>query len=757
MNQPVTWLYRALLAVLAPLVVCAALEAGLRLAGYGHPSGFLIPDPDAPGYLRTNPAFASLFLPDTFDLRPLNFRVAAAKPAGALRVVVLGESAAQGVPVPSFGFAPQLRAQLRALYPGRTIEVLDTGIVAVNSHVLYRIARDMTACHPDLYVVYAGNNEVVGPYGPGCAYLNRMPPLWVIRLSVALRGTRTGQWLGRLIGRFRGSGARKPEWGGMSMFVHDGVRGDDPRLQAVYANFRANLQGISDIARRAGVPVLFCTVVANWKDCAPFFSLHRADLPAGERAEWEKVFRPGVLAWRLGRREHARILLTQALRLDDQYADTWYLLGRIDLDEGRVSAARSELGAALHWDGLRFRPDGPINAAIRDVAKGRLVDLALLMGADPASTQPIAGRPWLFEHVHFDWPGNAFIARTLAARIAGRPAPLDDAACAAAVGYTAHERLGVLQEDDTIVRKPPFTQQLTYRQDQARLAREMAAARRAAEDPAELRRAEDSVDAARARDPGNSDLVGIAEGIEDDRGELPAALADARRLETLLPSEVGLVADEVGLLVRLQRLADARERLVGTADPEAELAPAWADYFIASRQWDDAGAYFSRQTRLHPDLAPLRVLWADVLAQDPDGHPEAFRQYEEGLQVEPGNAAALDGWVALLAGDHRESEAAALSLARAPDQPQNQANDLRAVKACESAGDQAGAARWMEAAETCGPVNATFELTLALKLFRLGRHDEMLERLAVAHRLSLDEGNPAVTAAIARLIARFGG
>jgi hypothetical protein len=195
LNGSVTWLYRALLAIGGPLLVLAALELGLRLGGYGHSPAFLIPDPDRPGFLRTNPAFASLFLPASFDLRPLNFRVAAQKPPNTLRVVVLGESAAQGVPVPSFGFAPQLRAQLRACYPGRNIEVIDTGIVAINSHVIYRIARDVRMLQPDWFVVYAGNNEVVGPYGPGCAYLNRMPPLWVIRLSVALRGTRTGQWL----------------------------------------------------------------------------------------------------------------------------------------------------------------------------------------------------------------------------------------------------------------------------------------------------------------------------------------------------------------------------------------------------------------------------------------------------------------------------------------------------------------------------------------------------------------------------------
>jgi hypothetical protein len=52
-------------------------------------------------------------------------------------------------------------------------------------------------------------------------------------------------------------------------------------------------------------------------------------------------------------------------------------------------------------------------------------------------------------------------------------------------------------------------------------------------------------------------------------------------------------------------------------------------------------------------------------------------------------------------------------------------------------------------------VNATFELTLALKLYRLKRTGEMMTRLAEARNLSRFEGNPAVTESIGRLIARM--
>jgi hypothetical protein len=112
------WLLRALTVMVIPALLLLALEGALRLANYGRPAGFLIPD-EKTGWFRTNPDFAGFFLPRNFDLRPLNFRIAAQKAPNALRVVVLGESAAQGVPAPAFGFAPQLGGAFRAREPGR--------------------------------------------------------------------------------------------------------------------------------------------------------------------------------------------------------------------------------------------------------------------------------------------------------------------------------------------------------------------------------------------------------------------------------------------------------------------------------------------------------------------------------------------------------------------------------------------------------------------------------------------------------------
>ena len=763
------WAARGALALAVPVLFLLALEGGLRVAGYGKPATFLIPD-DRPGWYRTNPDFAGLFLPGNFDLRPLNLRLARHKPANTVRIVVLGESAAQGVPVPSFGFAPQLRAQLRQRYPGREFEVIDTGIVAVNSHVVYQVARELAGFEPDLFIVYAGNNEVVGPYGPGCAYLSRMPPLWVIRASVFVRSTRTGQWLASLIGRISSSGGRAAEWGGMSMFVDNAVAADDPRLDAVYGAFAENLRGIVRAASGAGAKTLLCTVVANLRDCPPFLSRHGSRFEASDLAAWRSAHERGRLAWILGDSAEARAQLDKALRIDPEFADTSFMMGTLDLQSGDIAPARRHFVDALHFDALRFRPDPQINRVIRGVAAeglagASLLDAAVEMGSDPASKGPICGRDLLFEHVHLDWRGNfelaRMMARSSAAALSGRDPGesgwLESAACAGALGYTPHERLPMLLGIDVLVRKPPFTNQLTYVDDQARMAREIEVATRDRTAPGTLLDAARTAEDALAEDPGNPALAGILEGIDLDKGDTGGALAMARRVAELVPSDFALAADQASILMRMGRLDEAGRILTGASSSGADLdllCPVLRDFWIRSARLGEGVAFLGKALSLRPRDTRLRIVRGELFRASGDT-AAAEREFRGVLAMDPSSEDALEALVGILNDAGKGEDAARQSADSAPSQPRNQQNHLRAAKYFESRGDRDGLVGCLLAAERSGPVNATFELTLALKLYQLKRMDAMMEHLGEARRLSAFEGNPEVTDSITGLIARM--
>lgn len=764
------WLFRLGLVLAAPVVFFLGLEGVLRLAGYGRDTAFFIPD-EQPGYVRTNPDYTALFLPASFDLRPLHYRVAVKKPANTVRIVVLGESATQGIPSPAFAFVPQLRALLRARYPDKAIEVINTGVVAINSHVVYQIARDAARLSPDLFVVYMGNNEVVGPYGPGSAYLSAMPPLWMIRASAWTKSTRTGQLLGAVASRL--AGARKPagEWGGMAMFLEHAVRGDDPRLETTYANFEANLRDIVRVAEGAGAKIVLCTVVSNLKDCPPFLSLNQADLTETDRVEWQAAFTAGKLAWKLGEAESAEASLHTALRLDPQYADTHFMIGSLALQQGETDRARRHLLEAQQWDALRFRPSPRLNEIVRIIAResrdGTLVDAALALGSDPDATGDIPGRELMLEHVHPDWEGNHRIARLMAEGVEralfatqpGRGSWLDSAGTAAAIGYTPAERFNVLQRAALITREPPFPNQLTYAQDQARTAREIAAAGIVRRDQTALRQTQATVQAAIANDSGNPDLARLAIELADDLGDLPAALAEVRRAQTLQPANFALFADEAIKLARLGRFEEAEKLLLATAancTPRdlAKLTPAIADFYTRTKRHADGRRWFDEALTRQPASGPLRF-YRGRLAQAAGDAAAAETDYRAVLVAEPTNEAALEALVSQLTARGETKEAEELCLKHARSQPNNQANHLRAAQVLETRGQPGEAAQALQAAVRSGPAALPVHLRLGNLLYREGRRDEALDQLATAWRLSLEEDDREVTASIRELIGRI--
>jgi tetratricopeptide (TPR) repeat protein len=340
---------------------------------------------------------------------------------------------------------------------------------------------------------------------------------------------------------------------------------------------------------------------------------------------------------------------------------------------------------------------------------------------------------------------------------AGDAGWLDSESCAAALAYTVHERLPMLLRIDVLTRKPPFTNQLTHVEDEAVMAREIDAALGNARDPVVAARAADVAKAAIAHDPENPALAGILEGIELDTGNLDGALAEARRAAGLLPRDYALSADQASILIRLGRLDEAGDILMAAARTGADLdliGPVLVEYWTRSRRFADGESFLDGAIARRPGDTRPRLFLAGLVRAS-GNNAGAEREYRTALAADPSSQDALEGLVAVLEDEGRHDEAARESLAAADHQPGNQANSLRASKACEAAGDVNGFVRQLEAAELSGPVNATFELTLALKLYQLGRMDEMLSHLALARTLSAGEGDPAVTDSIVRLIARM--
>ncbi|HUO87304.1 MAG TPA: hypothetical protein VM617_07920, partial [Thermoanaerobaculia bacterium] len=214
------WVFPLVTAVAVPALLLAALEGGLRLAGYGAPATFLVPiaegTPDG-GVLTTNPRFGWRFFPPALAREPVVTRLAADKPEGTVRIVLLGGSAAMGTPDAAFGVGRMLEALLSESFPDRRFEVVNAAMAAINSHVVRVIGRELADHSPDAFLVYLGNNEVVGPSGPGTVFAAFSTSLPLVRAGVWLQGTRTGQLLRDAAGRLGGrdDAAYLARWRGM--------------------------------------------------------------------------------------------------------------------------------------------------------------------------------------------------------------------------------------------------------------------------------------------------------------------------------------------------------------------------------------------------------------------------------------------------------------------------------------------------------------------------------------------------------------
>ncbi|HXY00848.1 MAG TPA: hypothetical protein VEI54_07990, partial [Candidatus Limnocylindrales bacterium] len=162
------WLPRIAFAIAVPVLLLALTEGALRLFHVGYSTSLM-----EPCTIHGRPSscynlfFPAPFFPPGMIKTPQFFSLTPEKPQNAYRIVVLGESAAMGDPDPAYGFSRYLEVMLRERFPATKFEVVNTGMVAINSHVSLLIARDLAPYKPDFYLVYAGSNEVVGPYGPG--------------------------------------------------------------------------------------------------------------------------------------------------------------------------------------------------------------------------------------------------------------------------------------------------------------------------------------------------------------------------------------------------------------------------------------------------------------------------------------------------------------------------------------------------------------------------------------------------------------
>jgi tetratricopeptide (TPR) repeat protein len=464
------WIFRVM-ALFVPLLLLAMVEVFLRMSGYGYPTSFFLKQRiNGQDVLTDNRQFGIRFFPRTIARTPQPVMFSPHKAPGTTRIFVFGESTAMGDPEPAFGLPRMLQAMLELKFPSNRFEVINVAMTAINSHVIREIAQDCVPLEGDVWLIYMGNNEVVGPFGSGTIFGPQAPSLAFIRASLWLKRFRVVQ----LLSSFRERGPT--EWGGMEMFLKQRMHRNDPRMATVQDHFRNNLDDIIRMGDEAGTKVFVGTVAVNLRDCPPFASMHRS-LTRKEGPSFENPFVQGVELMASNRFTEAyalfnRVPRSTSVRGEDEFAELFYHLAQCELALGSKATARTNFNLAKEFDQLRFRADDQINASIRLHASNKhtpekLVDVERWMMA--ASSNGIAGAEFFYEHVHFNFNGTYLLTRAFfdelvktlppsitAHGVAGTPSIED---CARRLAWTDWERLQVFEEVCQRLQRAPFTQQ----------------------------------------------------------------------------------------------------------------------------------------------------------------------------------------------------------------------------------------------------------------------------------------------------------
>ena len=686
------WLFSLVGFVLLPLLALAGLELVLRLAGCGYATAFFqrirIGNQEC---LVENDKFGLRFFPPELAVGPPPVVMKVNKGARAYRIFLLGESAALGDPAPAYGAGRYLQMLVRERFPGVEFEVICGALTAINSHAVLPIARECARHQGDLWIVYMGNNEMVGPFGATAVLGSQSPPLWQVRLSLWVQQTRLGQVLLSLGRKLAGSAKHRSSWGEMQMFMENRIAPQDARKEVVYRSFRRNLEAILWAGRRAGVPIILCTVGVNLKDCPPFGSLLEAGLTAADGQAHAGLCAAALKAEAAGDFAGAAQKLEQAARIDPRFAELQFRWGEcllrlsrnrsaavpipnressppensgarqgaatgrlaVETNAGETpaaAAARGHFRAARDDDALPFRADSALNVIIGQAARQFAgPGLALCDAAAAFATNSpvgIAGSEAFWEHVHFNFDGNYLLARAwaeaaerfLPAAATNRAAAgwASQAACEQRLGLTEWNRCAVLEDLLQRLSRPPFTGQLNHAQRVEEVRGQMRA----------MRRGMDRAAAAKAR---AVYLAALKEAPEDHRlhenfaqfleavGELPQAVAEWQRVRGLIPQHPAAYLQAGRLLVRQGELAAGRGLLLQAMKMRPGLAEGWlelGDIHALEGELELALKEYERARQLAPqDPRPYyhigKALW------QLNCRPEAGASLRHALQLRP--------------------------------------------------------------------------------------------------------------------------
>lgn len=650
------WLFRAAAILVVPAILFAITESALRLAGYGYDTRFFVErEIGGKQFLVQNEHFSRRFFPPESILQPNALRMQAIKPPGTIRIFVIGESAAMGDPEPAFGPARHLEVLLQERHPEEQFEIINVSFTAINSHVLLPIARECAGYDGDLWIIYMGNNEMVGPFGAATVLGQQSPSRIYVQAVTAIQRMRLGQLMMDVVRRLQTPANKSGSWGGMAMFEKQRLDPKSPKRKVIYDNFAANLQDILDVGLDSGTRVILNPVAVNLRDSPPFASLHSVSFPETSKTRFDELFQSAIKSQSTGDWTNAATRFEEALKLDDSFAEAQYRLGLCLEQMGQGGDAKKHFQLACDTDALPFRTDSIENGLIARAASAVGGERLLLLDAPSVLGDGlgagVCGQESFYEHVHFTFDGSYRLGllwaqateKMLSAKqdhhATNKWATQFD--CENQLALTDVGRKLVLQSVMQRLQNPPLNSQFNNVERSHRLAAYDQFLLSNLKD-ASIAKARSDLNQAVLRRPDDHHVLEQRAVFAQSFGDLTAALQDWRKVGELFPHDF-LPNLQVGsILARQGNLTEAEVELRKALAIRPTLVEAWnqlGQCLGAHGKLAEALAAFEQGSKLRPDDAALWALRAKVLS-GMDRAPEAMDCYRKAIELKPDYAEA---------------------------------------------------------------------------------------------------------------------
>ncbi|MFI1744901.1 hypothetical protein [Thalassobellus sediminis] len=386
-----------IISISLPFLLILMIELILRLSGYGENYQLFktLKIKDRPEYLVMNSEVSKkYFNNEGFNSDNQSDIFLKTKTDSTFRVFVQGASTVVGFPYYRGGSFPRmLKHRLSQTFPNKNIEIINTGITAVNSYTLWDLTDEIIEQKPDLVLFYAGHNEYYGALGVGSSSSIGSHPI-IVRSYLFLKKFRFFQLLDNSYSKIFSKKTKTPKVGETNLMEVMAKEQRIPYNSEVYEaginQFENNLDKILNTYKKYNIPVIISTIVSNEKDIKPFIS---------DSINNEKKFLKNL--------EENNI---EANKVAKNNALAAYKLGRHYLKKNQ-DTAKKHLHIAKELDYLRFRAPERINDVISNLSKKHnfpLIDMKKAFISH--SPDDIIGNELLTEHLHPNIEGYFIMA-----------------------------------------------------------------------------------------------------------------------------------------------------------------------------------------------------------------------------------------------------------------------------------------------------------------------------------------------------------